>query len=141
MRFVTLLDVLWSDDGEKESRLKTKRELVGYVPTEKRIAALLAAGLQTSMVRDMKFYDSTSEDVEGIELPPLPRHVPSDLAEVSTLAREYAARRAFIEERIRSSSAEHQAKPAGDSAAEKSSQTAQEASRTPPDGGNGGTPP
>lgn len=141
MKIISFLDAVAVVDGEKESRLKTKRELVGYVPTEKRIAALLAAGLQTAMVRDMKLYDSTSEDVEGIDLPPLPRHVPADLAEVSTLAREYAARRGLIEERIRLSSAEHQAKPAGASTAEKSSQNAQEASRTAADGGDGGTPP
>lgn len=87
--------------GNDATKLPTKRELVGYVPQEKRIAALLAAGLRTAAYRDLEFYDIVDDEISSVEPPLLPRHIPSDLAEVSEIAREYRKKRMEIEERVR----------------------------------------
>ena len=86
--------------GNPASKLPNKRELVGYVPMERRVTALMAAGLRTAAVRDEEFFDSINDDETIPPMPPLPRHMPADLAEVSDLAREYMARRREIEARV-----------------------------------------
>ena len=89
--------------GNRRSKQKSKRELVGYVPMAKRIADLKAAGIRTAAVRDERYYDDLLGDkaYKEFEIPPLPRHIPADLSEVADLAREYKARQAAIEERVR----------------------------------------
>lgn len=86
--------------GNPASKLPNKRELVGYVPMERRVTALMAAGLRTAAVRDQEFFDSINDDETIPPMPPLPRHMPADLAEVSDLAREYMGRRSEIEARV-----------------------------------------
>lgn len=82
-------------------------ERLGYVPSHNRIAALISAGLSLQSTRD-QLYDIVSKDESGIfgDLPPLPpvrRHLDTDLADLSQHARLYAARRREIEIRIRES--------------------------------------
>lgn len=109
--------------GNPKSKLPTKRELVGYVPMEKRVTALMAAGIRTASERDEQFFDTINS--EGIPpMPPLPRHMPADLAEVSDLAREYQERRRIIEARL-----------------EEARQKLQEGSGVTPKDDSGGTPP
>lgn len=86
--------------GNPASKLPNKRELVGYVPMERRVTALMAAGLRTAAVRDQEFFDTINDDESIPPIPPLPRHIPADLADVSDLAREYMARRREIEARV-----------------------------------------
>lgn len=85
--------------GNPKSKLPTKRELVGYVPMERRITALMAAGLRTAAFRDSEYYD-TIKGEDDLPVSPLPRHMPADLAEVSDLAREYSARKREIEAKM-----------------------------------------
>lgn len=89
--------------GNAPSKLKNKRELVGYVPMAKRIADLKAAGIRTAAVRDERYFDDLVGDkaYDKFDIPPLPRHIPADLSEVADLAREYKARQAAIEEKVR----------------------------------------
>jgi len=86
--------------GNPKSDLPNKRELIGYMPLEKRIAELKAAGLRTAYHRDRKFYDYLRGEEDGEFIPPLPRHMPADLAEVADLYHEYQARRREIEARL-----------------------------------------
>ena len=86
--------------GNPASKLANKRELVGYVPMEKRVTSLMAAGLRTAAVRDQEYFDTINDDGNIPPIPPLPRHMPADLADVSDLAREYMARRREIEARV-----------------------------------------
>lgn len=86
--------------GNPPSKLPNKRELVGYIPMHRRVAALIAAGLNTAASKDMQYYDMLGEDVGELSAPPLPRHLPSDLSDVSDLARIYKERRAEIEAKV-----------------------------------------
>lgn len=76
----------------------TCRELIGYMPLEKRVAAILAAGLNTAASKDMRYYD---DDVGLESVPPFPRHMAADLAEVYEQAAIYRERRMAIEQSIR----------------------------------------
>lgn len=79
---------------------KSKRELLGFVSLEKRIAQLHLAGLRNLVARD-QLYDSVDGREEVLETaPPFPRHFEADMAEVSDLYRMYADRRAEAEVRI-----------------------------------------
>lgn len=88
---------------------KSRTELLGYVPLERRIASLQISGLRTSVYRDRlaqmgllpdaKYFDTESEHY--VPPVPLPRHMDADLAEVSELGRYYFQKRASIETRIR----------------------------------------
>ena len=71
--------------GNVKSKLPTRRELTGYVPMERRIADLKAAGIRTAAVRDQRYYDEIAEGIDftDVEIPPMPRHIPADLAAVS----------------------------------------------------------
>lgn len=86
--------------GNPASKLPNKRELVGYVPMERRVTSLMTAGLRTAAVRDQEYFDTINDDQSIPPMPPLPRHIPADLAEVSDLAREYMGRRREIEARV-----------------------------------------
>lgn len=89
--------------GNAKSKLPTRRELTGYVPMERRIADLKAAGIRTAMVRDQRYFDEIAAEVDwnDLEIPPMPRHIPADLAEVSDLARYYSERQKIIEQKVR----------------------------------------
>lgn len=89
--------------GNPKSKLPTRRELTGYVPMERRIADLKAAGIRTAAVRDQRYYDEIADgvDIEDLVIPPMPRHIPADLAEVSDLARYYNERQKIIEQKVR----------------------------------------
>ena len=69
---------------------------------ERRIADLKAAGIRTAAVRDQRYFDEIAQDAElqNMEIPPMPRHIPADLAEVSDLARYYNERQKMIEQRF-----------------------------------------
>jgi len=86
--------------GNPKSEQRSKRELVGYMPMEKRITALMAAGLRTAAQKDVDYYDSIKQD-DDLPIPPIPRHFPADLAEMSEHARHYAERRREIEDRVK----------------------------------------
>lgn len=86
--------------GNPKSKQRSKRELVGYLPMEKRITAIMAAGLRTAAQKDVDYYDSIKQD-DDLPIPPIPRHFPADLAEMSEHARHYADRRRQIEERVK----------------------------------------
>ena len=90
-------------NGNSKSKLPTRRELTGYVPMERRIADLKAAGIRTAAVRDQRYFDEIAAEVDwnDLEIPPMPRHIPADLAEVSDLARYYSERQKIIEEKVR----------------------------------------
>ena len=66
--------------GNPASKLANKRELVGYVPMEKRVTSLMAAGLRTAAVRDQEYFDTINDDGNIPPIPPLPRHMPADPA-------------------------------------------------------------
>jgi hypothetical protein len=85
-----------------------KTERLGYVPFEKRLAAIMNAGLQLKSSRDEYFDSFSDEDIKAP--PPLPRHLDADLAEVSDLARKYDVRRREIEAKIALLRAEQAAK-------------------------------
>jgi len=87
--------------GNPKSDLPNKRELIGYMPLEKRIAELKAAGLRTAYDRDAKFYDYIKGEEGGDFVPPLPRHIPADLSEVADLYHYYQDRKRELEERLR----------------------------------------
>jgi len=89
--------------GNVKSKLPTRRELTGYVPMERRVADLKAAGIRTAAVRDQRYFDEIAAEVDwkDIEIPPMPRHIPADLAEVSDLARYYNERQKIIEQKVR----------------------------------------
>lgn len=89
--------------GNPKSKLATRRELTGYVPMERRIADLKSAGIRTAAVRDQRYFDEIKNGVkiEEIDIPPMPRHIPADLAEVSDLARYYNWRQKIIEQKVR----------------------------------------
>lgn len=81
---------------------RSMTQLAGYVPSEKRAADLLMAGLIRQAVAD-EYYDSQFE-YAGMEdvppIPPLSRAFPQDLADVYQLAAEYRERSRIINERI-----------------------------------------
>lgn len=87
-----------------------KCEHLGFVPFEKRVAMVMNAGLSRQVLMERTFGRSELFDGDGEEdflpPPPLPRHLDADLAEVSELAREYAQRKAQIEERIAAKAAQ-----------------------------------
>jgi len=87
--------------GNPKSNKPNRRELVGYLPLEKRLAALKMAGLNTAFDKDKKYFDliKGEEDIEF--MPPLPRHVPADLAEVSDVYHYYQEKRKQLEDRVR----------------------------------------
>jgi len=89
--------------GNAPSKKPNRRELTGYVPMERRIADLKAAGIRTAAVRDQRYYDEMKEgfDIDSVDIPPMPRHIPADLAEVSDLARFYKERQRIIEQKVR----------------------------------------
>jgi len=70
------------------------------MPLEKRIAELKAAGLRTAYDRDKKYFDDVvgNQNIEFI--PPLPRHIPADLSDVSDLYHHYQERKMELEQRI-----------------------------------------
>ena len=87
---------------------KSKTQLAGYVPSEKRVADLLMAGLIRSAAADT-WYDSQFDfsNIDDFpEIPPLPRAFASDLADVSMLAKEYKLRSAVINDRIQTAAAQ-----------------------------------
>lgn len=111
-------------------------ERLGYVPSHKRIAALISAGLALQSTRDQLF-DIVTKDSSGVfdDMPPLPpirRHLDIDLADLSQHARIYAARRRDIEMRMR------QVKPGPSPAAGLGAGASGPASSPP--GGTGGAP-
>lgn len=82
---------------------KSRTQLAGYVPSEKRVTDLLNAGLIRQAAADT-WYDSQFDfsDLENLpDIPPIPRHAPQDLAEVSMLAKHYQERSRIINERLR----------------------------------------
>lgn len=87
----------------------------GYTPSHKRIASLISAGLSLQVARD-ELWDlvSKSDPELTADLPPLPpirRHLDTDLADLSQLSREYAYRKRVLEERLRSAWLEEREKP------------------------------
>lgn len=83
---------------------KDRCERLGYVPSHKRIAQLISAGLNLQVTRD-ELWDVISKDESLIEdlpaMPPLRRHLDADLADLSQISRIYAERKRTIEERVR----------------------------------------
>ncbi|AXH77755.1 MAG: hypothetical protein [Microviridae sp.] len=79
-------------------------ERLGYVPTHKRIAQLISAGLNLQVARD-ELWDVISDNEALFKdlpaMPPLRRHLDADLADLSQMSREYAARKRVVEERLR----------------------------------------
>lgn len=80
-------------------------ERQGYVPSHQRIAALISAGLQTQVARD-ELWDIVSKTEPEMlkDLPPIPpirRHLDSDLADIQQVSRVYSSRRREIEVRLR----------------------------------------
>jgi len=86
--------------GNLKSNKPNRRELVGYLPLEKRLAALKMAGLNTAYDKDKRYFDLVKgeEDIEF--MPPLPRHIPADLSEVSDVYHYYQDRRRELEQRV-----------------------------------------
>ena len=79
-------------------------ERLGYVPSHKRIAAIMAAGLQLQVTRD-ELWDivANSEDevLQNIGATPvIRRHLDLDLADLAQINKEYAYKRSQINERI-----------------------------------------
>ena len=87
-----------------------KTERLGYVPFQKRVAAILTAGIQLKISRD-EFFDSF-DDESFPPPPPMPLHLDADLADVSELARLDSSRRRDIEERLAAHSVEQDSKVA-----------------------------
>lgn len=92
-------------------------ERLGYVPSHKRMASLISAGLSLQVTRD-ELWDFVSKQDPDIvkDLPPVPplrRHLDADLADLSQTARTYQHRRRLIEERVRAKQISEQAKLAG----------------------------
>lgn len=91
-------------------------ERLGYVPSHKRIAALISAGLSLQVTRDELwdyFKDDESMLKEFPDLPPLKRHLDADLADLSQMARVYAHRRREIEVKVRERQLALKVPPAG----------------------------
>lgn len=80
---------------------RSKTELLGYIPLEKRIAQLQVAGLRTMLARDSLYDELASGRDAQIKPPLLPRHFEADMADVSELYRFYKERRRDIEDRIK----------------------------------------
>jgi len=79
-------------------------ERLGYVPSHKRIAQLISAGLNLQVTRD-ELWDLVKDSEKDMmadlpEMPPLRRHLDADLADLSQISRVYAQRRRLIEERL-----------------------------------------
>lgn len=86
--------------GNPKSNKPSKRELIGYMPLEKRLAELKAAGLRTAYDRDLKYFDLVKGETEIEFMPPLPRHIPADLSDVSDLYHVYHERRQELEKKL-----------------------------------------
>jgi hypothetical protein len=100
---VTIQDVV-PGEGNDEDKEPSRTELTGYVPLYRRITALIAAGINTAAVRDMRYYDA--EDVDEFAehvVSVIPRHLPPDLAELSEIARTYREKRFEFEQKLRMS--------------------------------------
>jgi len=79
-------------------------ERLGYVPSHKRIAAIMAAGLQLQVTRD-ELWDivANSEDEVLRDIgasPVVRRHLDMDLADLAQINKEYAYKRSLINDRI-----------------------------------------
>jgi len=79
-------------------------ERQGYRPSHERIAELVAAGLNTQVNHD-RLWDIIAEaDADILKdlpaIPPIRRHLDSDLADIQQASRIYAAKRREIEVRM-----------------------------------------
>lgn len=89
---------------------KSKTELLGYVPLNKRIAQLQISGIRTMLARDALYDDLVGKD-DDIPVPVLPRHLQADMAEASEAYRYYKARRKELEAKLRQTMVKPQAEP------------------------------
>jgi hypothetical protein len=100
-KIVSIQDVE-PDLGNPEDKQPSVTELTGYVPLHRRITALIAAGINTAAVRDLRYYDAEEGDEFAEEvLSVIPRHLPPDLAELSEIARTYKQKRFEFEQKLR----------------------------------------
>lgn len=80
-------------------------ERQGYRPSHERIAELVRAGLTTQMNHD-RLWDIVADADQDIlkdlpQVPPLRRHLDTDLADIQEQARKYASIRRQLEQRLR----------------------------------------
>nr|QJB20894.1 MAG: hypothetical protein [Microvirus sp.] len=91
-------------------------ERLGYVPSNQRIASLIAAGLNLQVTRDQLYDVITNVEKDLVaDLPPLPpirRHLDYDLADLSQISRQYSYQKRVLEERVRARMLEEREKQA-----------------------------